>query len=174
MFALEVVVRTHFLNELVVDAKEGDEDADDFEGFSTKPGSVGLGVLSEAGLRGVVQAWFGLLRSIGLFVLNSAIEGFYFFGIDGGLLGLVDLYFLLGMGVQRLLLQHFELHHFGWRYDADRDIAETWWIVPEVDSKRAVDVIHNFTSYQEAKLDCLDIEVEVAPPKDFFGLHGGF
>ncbi len=38
MFALKVVVRTDLLHKLVVDAKEGDEDADDFEGFGAEPG----------------------------------------------------------------------------------------------------------------------------------------
>lgn len=45
MFALEVVVRTHFLNQLIIDAKEGDEDTDDFERFGAEPGGVGLSVL---------------------------------------------------------------------------------------------------------------------------------
>lgn len=72
---MEVVVRTHFLNQLVIDAEEGDEDADDFEGLSTEPGSLRLGVLCEAGLRRVVQAGFGLLGSVGFLVFDSTVKG---------------------------------------------------------------------------------------------------
>ena len=40
MFALEVIVRTHLLNQLVIDAEIGDEDADHLEGLGTEPGRV--------------------------------------------------------------------------------------------------------------------------------------
>lgn len=96
---MEVVVRTHLLNQLVIDAKERDEDADHLEGFGTEPGSVGLGVLCEAGLRWIIQARFGLLGSVGFLVLHSTVKGLYLFGVDGGLLGLLDLDGLLGVGV---------------------------------------------------------------------------
>lgn len=119
VLTLEVVVRTHFLNQLVIDAKERDEDADHLEGFGTEPGSVGLGVLCEAGLRWVVQAGFSLLGSVGFLILHPTVKGLCLFGVDGGLLGLLELDVLLGMGVQRLLLEDFELHHFGRRHDTD-------------------------------------------------------
>lgn len=99
MLTLEVVVRTHFLHQLVVDAEERDEDADDLEGFGTEPGGVGLGVLREAGLRGVIQAGFRLLGSVGLLVLHPTVKGLYLFVVDGGLLGLLDLDLLLSVRV---------------------------------------------------------------------------
>lgn len=122
MLALEVVVRTHFLNELVIDAKEGDENADHFERFGAEPGSVGLGVLREAGLGWVVQAGFGFLGPVGFLVLHAAVKGLCLFGVDGGLVGLLDQDVLLG--VHLLLLEDLKLHHFGWRNDADGHIAQ--------------------------------------------------
>ncbi len=83
VLTLEVVVRTHFLNQLVIDAKERDEDADHLEGFSTEPGSVGLGVLSEAGLRWIIQAGFRLLGSVGFLILNPTVKGLCLFRVDG-------------------------------------------------------------------------------------------
>lgn len=74
MLTLEVVVRTHFLNQLVINAKERDEDADHLEGFGTEPGSVGLGVLCEAGLRWIIQAGFGLLGSVGFLILDPTVK----------------------------------------------------------------------------------------------------
>lgn len=118
VLTLEVVVRADFLNQLVINAKEGDEDADHLEGFGTEPGSVGLGVLCEAGLRRIVQAGFWLLGSVGLFILHPTVKGLSLFGVDSGLMGLLDLDVLLGVGVQ-LLLENLKLHYFGWRYDTD-------------------------------------------------------
>lgn len=70
---MEVVVWTHFLNQLVIDAEERDEDADDLERFGTEPSSVGLGVLCEAGLRRIIQAGFGLLGSVGFLILDPTV-----------------------------------------------------------------------------------------------------
>lgn len=83
MFTLKIVVWTDLLHKLVVDAEKGDEDADDFEGLGTEPGGIGLGVLGEAGLRWVVQTWFGLLRAVGLLILYTTVEGLDVFGING-------------------------------------------------------------------------------------------
>lgn len=73
VIALEVVVWTHFLNQLIINAEERDEDADHLERFSTKPSSVGLGVLCEAGLRRIIQAGFGFLGSVGFLVLDPTV-----------------------------------------------------------------------------------------------------
>lgn len=121
---MEVVVWTHFLNQLVIDAKERDEDADHLEGFGTEPGSMGLGVLCEAGLRWIVQAGFGLLGSVGFLILHPTVKGLCLFGVDSGLLGLLDLDILLGVGVQLLLLEDLKLHHFGWRHNTDRHVTQ--------------------------------------------------
>lgn len=171
MFALKVVVRTDLLHQLVIDAEEGDEDADDFEGFGAEPGRVRLGVLGEAGLRRVVQAGFGLLGAVRLLVLHATVEGFDVFGVDGGLLRRVE----LDLRVKRvLLLENLELHHLGRRNDADRHVPETGGVVAEVDGERPVDVVHDLAGHQQAELERLDVEVEVAPAEDLFSLHGGF
>lgn len=124
MLALKVVVRTHFLNQLIIDAKEGDEDTDNFEGFGAQPGSVGLSVLCEAGLRRIIEAGFGLLGSVGFLILHPTVKGLYLFGVDGGLLGLLDVDVLLSVRVQLLLLEDLKLHHFGWRHDTDRHVPQ--------------------------------------------------
>lgn len=119
---MEVVVRTHFLNQLVIDAKEGNENADHFERFGAEPGSVGLGVLREAGLGRVIQAGFRFLGPVGFLVLHAAVKGLCLSRVDGGLVGLLDQDVLLG--VHLLLLEDLKLHHFGRWHDADGHIAQ--------------------------------------------------
>ena len=60
---LEVVVGADLLDQLVVDAEKGDEDADDLEGLGAEPGSVALRVLSG-----------GLAQLILRAALSSALE----------------------------------------------------------------------------------------------------
>lgn len=115
---MEVVVRTHFLNQLVINAKERDEDADHLEGFGTEPGSLGLGMLCEAGLRWIVQAGFGLLGPVGFLVFHTAVKGLCLFGVDGGLVCILDQDVLLGVQLL-LLLKDLKLHHFGWRHNTN-------------------------------------------------------
>lgn len=124
VLTLEVVVWTHFLNQLVINAEERDEDADHLEGLGTEPGSVRLGVLCEAGLRRIVQARFGLLGSVGFLILHPTVKGLCLFRVDGGLLGLLDLDVLLSVRVQMLLLEDLKLHHFGRRHDTDRHVPQ--------------------------------------------------
>lgn len=168
MFALKVVVRTDLLHQLVIDAEEGDEDADDFEGFCAEPGRLRLRVLGEAGLRRVVQAGLRLLGAIRFFVLDSAIEGFDVFGVDRGLLRRVELDLRMN---RALLLENLELDHFRWWDDADRHVPEARGVVAKVDGERPVDVIHDFPGHQKAELERLDVEVEVAPAEDLFSFH---
>lgn len=167
---MKIVVRADLLHKLVVDAEKGDEDADDFEGLGTEPGSIGLGVLGEAGLRRVVQTWFGLLRAVGLLILYATVEGLDVFGINGGLMRLVKLD--LGLMEGTLLLYHFKLHDLRRWDDADRHVAEARRVVAEVDGERAVDVVHDLACHQQVELQGLDAEVEVAPAEDLLGLHG--
>lgn len=169
MLTLEVVVRTHFLNQLVINTKERDEDADHLEGFGTEPGSVGLGVLCKAGLRWIVQAGFGLLGPVGFLVLHMTVKGLCLFGVDGGLVCLLDHDVLLG--VQLLLLEDLKLHHFGWWHDTDRHVPQGGRVVAEVNCERPIDVVHNLPCHQQAELHGLDVEVEVSPAEDFLGLH---
>ncbi len=72
------------------------------------------------------------------------------------------------------VLENLELHDFGRRNDAHRNVPETGGIVAEVDRKRPVDVVHDLPRHQKTKLERLDVEVEVAPAEDLLGLHGGF
>lgn len=173
LFALKIVIWTDFLHQLVVDAEEGDEDADDFEGLGTEPGGVGLGMFSEACLRRVVQAGFGLLGAVGLLVLHATVKGFDVLGVNGGLVRLVKLDFRL-MERALLLLKDLKLHHLGGWHNADGDISEAGGVVTEVDSECAIDVIHDLSCHQQAELQGLDVKVEVSPAKDLLGLHGCF
>lgn len=143
---MEVVVRTHFLNQLIIDAEERDEDADHLEGFGTEPGSVGLGVLREAGLRRIVQAGFGLLGSIGFLILHPAVKGLCLLWVNGGLPALMDLDVLLSVGVH--MLEDFKLHHFGGWHDTDRHVPQARRVVAEENSERPIDVIHNLPCHQ--------------------------
>lgn len=171
MLTLEVVVRTHFLNQLVINAKERDEDADHLEGFGTEPGSLGLGVLCEAGLRWIVQAGFGLLGPVGLLVFHATVKGLCLFRVDGGLVRILDQDILLGVQLL-LLLKDLKLHHFGWWHNTDRHVPEAGRVVAEENCERPVDVVHDLPSDQQAELHGLDIEIEISPAKDLLGLHG--
>ena len=174
MFALEVIVRTHLLNQLVVDAEERDEDADDLEGLGAEPGGVRLGVLREARLRRVVQAGLGFLGAVGVLVLHPAVEGLGLLGVDGGLVGLLQLH-LHGRGHPvEVRVQHLELHHLGGRHDADRHVAQAGGVVAEVDGEGPVDVVHDLPRHQQAELLRLHVEVEIAPAQDFLGLGRRF
>lgn len=154
---LKVVVRADLLHQFIVNTEEGDEDADDFEGFPAKPGCVALRVFGEASLGGVVEAGFGLAGSVGLLVLHSAVEGLGFLGLDGGLLQLKDIKF----------------HDFGGRHNADGQVAQAGGVVAEVHAEGPVDVVHYLPSHQQTELHGLDVEVEVPPAEDFLG-PGGF
>lgn len=168
---MEVVVRTHLLNQLVIDAKEGDENADDFERLGAEPGGVGLGVLREAGLGRIVQAGLGFLGPVGFLVLHTAVKGLCVFGVDGGLVGLLDQDVLLGVHLL-LLLEDLKLHHFGWRHDADGHVAQAGRVVSEVNRECSVDVVDDLPRHQQAELHGFDVKVEVAPAEDLLRLHG--
>lgn len=172
MFALKVVVRTDLLNQLIIDAEEGDEDADDFEGFRAEPGGMRLGVFGEAGLGRVVQAGLRLLGAVRLFVLHATVEGFDVFGVDGGLVRLVKLD--LWRVKRILLLENFKLDHLRRRNDAHRDVSQTGGVVAEVHGERSVHVVHDLARDEQAELQGLDVEVEIPPAEDFLSLHGGF
>lgn len=172
---MEIVVWTNFLHQLVVDAQERDKNADDFEGFGTKPGSIRLRVLSKAGLRWIIQTGFGLLRLVGLLVLHPTVEGLGVFGRNGRLLRLMELDFWLIDGtLLLLLLLDLKLYHFRWRNNADRYVAKARGVVPEVDCERTVDMVDDLTSHQQVKLQGLDTEVKVPPSENLLGLHGSF
>lgn len=70
-----VIVRTHFLDQFVVGAVEGNEDADDFERFGAEPGDMALGLLLVAGLGRVEVAECVLGTLLHLLVLYAAVEG---------------------------------------------------------------------------------------------------
>lgn len=169
---MEVVVRAHFLNQLVIDAEKGNEDADHLEGLSAQPGGVGLGVLSEAGLGRIVLAGLGLLGPVGFLELHAAVKGLCLFRVDGRLLALLHQGVLLALELLLLLLEDLELHHLGGRDNTDRDVAQAGGVVAEVNGERPVDVVDDLPRHQQAELHGLDVEVEVAPAEDLLGLHG--
>lgn len=85
---------------------------------------------------------------------------------------LLDLDLLLGVGMQMLLLEDLKLHHFGWWHDADRHVPQAGRVVAKENSESTIDVVYNLPRHQQAELRSLDVEVEVSPAKDLFGLHG--
>lgn len=87
-------------------------------------------------------------------------------------MGLLDLDFLLSVGMQLLLLEDFKLHHFGWWHNTDRHVTKAGRVVAEVNSERPIDVVHNLSCHQQAELHGLDVEVEVSPAEHLLGLHG--
>lgn len=187
---LKVVVWTDFLHEPIISASEDDEDAYNFERFGTDPGRLGLGVFWVAGLPRVIHAGLGLLGSIGSLVFNAAVEFGHRqvlllllqvrMGGAGGVRGALKMRRdirnqdgVFGVHTLRRRIQNLPSHSFGGRDDADGYVSQTGWVVPEVDAKRPIDVVYNFTGHQEAEFQCLHIEVEITPTQDFFGLWWG-
>lgn len=70
-----IIVWAHFLHQFVVSAVEGNEDADNFEGFRAEPGHMALGLLLVAGLRRIKVAKRVLGAFLHLFILYAAVEG---------------------------------------------------------------------------------------------------
>lgn len=147
-----VVIRTHFLHQLVVGAVEGDVDADDFEGLGAQPGHMALGLLLRAALRGVVgtQRLPGAL--LHLLILHPAVEQLGVFGLE-----------------DRRLLQ-LELHGLGGRHQTHRHVALARRVVAEVDAERAVAVVYDLPGDQQVELHCLDVGVEVSPAEHLLEL----
>lgn len=142
---LVAVVWTDFLNQPVVCAIEGHVDADDLERFGAHPGDMTLSLLLSTRLRWIVVAQNHLLVALGLLIVHPAIECLWVLGVD-----------------DTLALQ-VEFHLFHWWDKADRDVAHTSGVVAEVDSKRAIPMIHDLTHYQQIQFHCLDVGVEVSP-----------
>lgn len=69
-----IIVWTHFLHQFVVGAVEGNEDADNFEGFRAEPGHMALGLLLVAGLRRVKVAKCVLGTFLHLLILDTTVE----------------------------------------------------------------------------------------------------
>ena len=103
-----IIVWTHFLHQFVVGAVEGDEDADDLEGFGAEPGHMALGLLLVAGLRRIKVAECVLGPFLHLFILDATVEGLGVLHVNDGLLS-----------------RNIKLHYLGRRHQADRHIALT-------------------------------------------------
>lgn len=192
LLGLEVVVRTNFLYQPVVCARECDEDAYNLEGFGTDPCSLGLGVFWVAGLARVVHAGLGFLGPVGSLVLDPTVEFTHHHHV-------LLLFLLVGKGSARGLWRVLELGHhiwnqdwvfgvsalscrvknapsysFGRRDNADRYVSQTGWVMTEVDTERAVDVVHDFPRHQEAELHRLHIKVKITPAQNLLCLWGCF
>lgn len=113
---------------------------------------MALRLLLVAGFRDVEAAHAGFLVPVRFFVLHSTVEGF---GV---------------LGFRRALLRHFELHDFGRRHQAHRDIPQASGVVPEVDAEGPVSVIHDLPCDQEVQLHRLDVGVKISPAEHFFEL----
>lgn len=187
LLCLKVVIRTDLLHQPVVRAGEGDEDAYDLEGFGADPCCLGLRVFRVAGLPWIVHARLGLLGPVGSLVLDAAVElGHHHHvpliflmlsrsgagGRRGNQIWEQDRVFI-GAAVDRAI-ENLPAHCFGWRDDADGYVPQTGRVVPEVDAERSIDVVHDFSSHQEAELHGFHVEVEIPPAQDLLGLCGGF
>lgn len=127
------------MNQSVVCAVKRHVDADDLEGFGAHPGDVALGLLLSTRLGGVIVAQHHLFVAFSLLVVHPAVERLRVFGVD-----------------HALALQ-IELHLFHGRDETDGHVAHTCGVVAEVDSERAVPVIHNLPHYQQIQLDSFDV-----------------
>lgn len=133
------VVRTHFLHQSVVGAVERDVDADDLEGLGAHPGDVALRLLLSARLGRVVVTQHHLFVALRLLVVHPAVEGLGLFGVDHTLALQIKLYLL------------------HWGHEADGHVAHPCGVVAEVDSQRAVPVIHNLSHYQQIQFDRFNV-----------------
>lgn len=191
LLCLKVVVRADFLHQPVISARESNEDAYNLEGFGTDPGCLGLCVLWVAGLPRIIHARLGLLGPVGSLIFNPAVEFSHHHHF------LLMLLLIQWGGTSRMRwiklgrriwnqdwvfdvntlsrwLKNLPSYGFGRRNDADGYVPQTGRVVPEVDTERAVDVVHNFPRHQEAELHCLHIEVKITPAQDLLGLWGCF
>lgn len=148
-----VVVWADFLHQFIVGAVEGNEDADDFEGFGAEPGDMALSLLLVAGLGWVEVAECVPCSLLYLLILYTAVKGLGVLGVD-----------------DRLLCRHIELHYLGGRDQADRHIPLARGVVAEVDTESAITMIHNLTGNQQVEFDRLDVGVEVPPAEHFLEL----
>lgn len=127
------------MNQSVVCAVEGHVDADDLEGFGAHPGDVALGLLLSARLGRVVVAQHHLFVALSLLVVHPAVERLRVFGV----------YHALALQI--------ELHLFHRWDETDGHVAHTGGVVAEVDSERAVPVIHDLAHDQQIQFDRFDV-----------------
>lgn len=127
------------MNQSVVCAVERHVDADNLKGFGAHPGNVALGLLLSACLGGVVVAQHHLFVPFGFLIVYPTVECLRVFGVD-----------------HTLALQ-IKLHLFHRWDETDRHIAHTCGVVAEVDSERAVPVIHDLAHYQQIQFDSFDV-----------------
>lgn len=147
-----VVVWANLLHQAIVCAVEGNVDADDLKRLGTNPGHVALNLLLKAGLGRIVIAQRGALAAIHLFVVHAAVE-------DLGVLR-----------VDHALALQVKLHGLDRWHQADRDVTLACGVMAEVDTERAVAVIHNLSRDQQVEPHGLDIGIEVSPAEHLLEL----
>lgn len=121
-----VVVGTHFLDEPIVEAVEGDIDTDDLEWFGANPRNLALCVVEETGFGRIVGAESSFLCFVHFLVLHPAVEDLGFFRLNEDL--------LLEVKLHRLV---------GW-HQADGDVPMPCGVVPEEDVDSAIPVVNHF------------------------------
>lgn len=145
--AMVIIIRTDLLHQFVIYAVKSDVNADNFEWFRTQPGDMALGLLLIADLWGVEVAQGSFFSTICFFILDAAIEGLGF------------------LGLQSWLWRRFEFDHLGRWHQAHRNVSETCGVMSEINTEGAVAVINDFPRDQEIQFNSFDVGVEVAPSK---------
>lgn len=136
---LGAVVWTDFLHQSVVSAVERHIDTDDLERFGAHPGDVALGLLLSTSLGRVVVTQHHLFVAFCFLIVHPAVERLGVFWVD-----------------HTLTLQ-IKLQLSNGRDQTDRHVAHTCGVVTEVDSQRAVPMIHDLAHYQQIQFDSLDV-----------------
>lgn len=127
------------MHQSIVCAVERHIDADDLERFGAQPGDVALGLLLSTSLGGVVVTQHHLFVAFCFLIVHPAVERLGVFGVDYTL-------------TLQIKLQLFN----GWD-QTDGHVAHTRGVVAEVDSERAVPMIHDLAHYQQIQFDSLDV-----------------
>lgn len=147
-----IVVGTDLLHQFVIYAVKSNVNADNFKGFGTQPRDMALSLLLVADLRRVEVAQGSFFSAVRFLVLDSAVEGLGF------------------LGLQCRLWSWFKLNHLGRWHQAYRNVSQTRGVMSEINTEGPIAVIDDFPCDQEVQLNSFDVRVEVAPTKHFLEL----
>lgn len=149
-----IIIRTDLLHQFVIYAVKSNVNADNFKWFGTQPGDMALSLLLIADLWRVEIAQGSFFSAVCFFILDPAVEGLGF------------------LGLQCWLWRWFKLNHLGRWHQAYRNIAQTRGVMSEINTEGPIAVINDFPCDQEVELNSFDVRVEVAPSKHFLEFPG--
>lgn len=149
-----IIIRTDLLHQFVIYAVKSNVNADNFKWFGTQPGDMALSLLLIADLWRVEIAQGSFFSAVCFFILDAAVEGLGF------------------LGLQCWLWRWFKLNHLGRWHQAYRNISQTRGVMSEINTEGPIAVINDFPCDQEVELNSFDVRVEVAPSKHFLEFPG--